>query len=78
MKSCGKITPAASRLKQGAGEMGSFHLEGGESMSEDRDNLSGNEKEERGPISKVKSLVPLFDLILRVLELVLKVLRIIN
>ncbi|MDR3353567.1 MAG: hypothetical protein LBO21_00855 [Synergistaceae bacterium] len=48
-------------------------------MSEiDRDNLSVNEKEGQGPLSTVISLVPLLDLILRILELALKVLRLIN
>jgi hypothetical protein len=52
--------------------------EGGDVMSEDRDDLSSDEKEERGPLSTVLSLVPLLDLVIRLLELLLKALRIIN
>ena len=48
-------------------------------MSEDRDNLSSDEKEERDPLLiTVIRLVPLLDLVIRLLELLLKILRIIN
>jgi hypothetical protein len=49
-------------------------------MSEDgRNRLSSNETEERDSLlTKVISLVPLFDLVIRLLELLLKALRIIN
>ena len=46
-------------------------------MSRDRDSLPGK-KEEQGPLAKVMNLAPLLDLIIRILELILKVLRIIN
>ena len=47
-------------------------------MSEDRDNLSGNEKEERGPLTRVTSLAPLFAVILQLLELLLKLIGVIR
>jgi hypothetical protein len=47
-------------------------------MSEDGSRLSSDKKEERGPLAKVIDLAPLFDLVLRALELLLKVLRVIN
>jgi hypothetical protein len=48
------------------------------SENDDENRLSGKNTGERGPIlSRVLSLVPLLDLILRVLEIILKVLRII-
>jgi hypothetical protein len=47
-------------------------------MSKDKDRLPDNKKEEQGPLSRVIALAPLFDLIIRVLELALKILRIIS
>ena len=40
--------------------------------------LLPDKKEEQGPLSKMVYLAPLLNLILRVLELTLKILRIIN
>ena len=40
--------------------------------------LLPDKKEERDLLSKVRYLAPLFELILRVIELLLKILRIIN
>jgi len=34
--------------------------------------------EEQGPLSKMVYLAPLFELVIRILELILKILRIIN
>jgi hypothetical protein len=45
---------------------------------DDRERLSGNETEERGPLSRVLILVPLLTLILEFLELVLKIFKVIN
>jgi hypothetical protein len=47
-------------------------------MSKDEDRLPDNKKEEQGPLSKVCAYTPLFELVIRVLELVLKILRIIS
>lgn len=48
-------------------------------MPDGRDHLPGNKKEEQGgPLTKVLSLVPLLDLVIRVLELALKILGIIK
>jgi hypothetical protein len=49
---------------------------GGDSMRKGRDRLPGK-KEEHGPLSKVLDLAPLFELVIRILELMLKILRII-
>ena len=46
-------------------------------MIKGRDRLPGNKKEEQDHISKAISLVPLLNLIIRGLELILKILRII-
>ena len=41
--------------------------------------LLPDKKEEQGPtLTKLTTLAPLFDLLIRVLELILKILRIIN
>ena len=50
-------------------------------MPDGKDSLPEREVrkiEEQGPTSPLVYLVPLFDLVIRVLELVLKILRIIN
>jgi hypothetical protein len=49
-------------------------------MSEenDRDDLSENEEEGRGLLSRVLVLVPLITLVLEFLELVLKIFKVIN
>jgi hypothetical protein len=54
-----------------------FPSRGGDSMSKDEDRLPGK-KEEQGPLAKVIDLAPLFELVIRILELVLKILRIIG
>ena len=41
-------------------------------------NLLPDEKEERDLLTRVRYLAPLLNLILRILELILKILRIIN
>ena len=51
------------------------------SMPDGKDSLPEREerkKEEQGPTSTLVYLVPLFELVIRVLELALKILRIIN
>jgi hypothetical protein len=52
------------------------------SMPEDntdgRDRLPESKKEEQDHLSKVANLAPLLDLVIRILELLLKILRIIN
>jgi hypothetical protein len=59
---------------------GVLPLVGGDAMSEDRDNLSSDKKtEERDTLLTMAiRLVPLFDLVIRLLELLLRILRIIN
>jgi hypothetical protein len=54
--------------------------EGGDSMSEDTGSLpdKSNKKEEQGLLAKVKDLAPLFELIIRILELLLKIFRVIS
>jgi hypothetical protein len=47
-------------------------------MPTGKDNLPGSKTEEQGHLSRVLSLAPLFELVIRVLELVLKILRIIG
>jgi hypothetical protein len=48
-------------------------------MSEDDESrLSGNKKEEQGPLSKVCALAPLISLIIQILELLLRVLGVID
>jgi hypothetical protein len=47
-------------------------------MPKGRHYLPDNKKEEKGPLTKVKALTPLLNLILKALELVLKVLRVIG
>jgi hypothetical protein len=47
-------------------------------MSEDESRLSSDKKEERGPLSRVLNLVPLLTLILELLELLLKIFKVIN
>jgi hypothetical protein len=47
-------------------------------MSEDRSRLSSDKKEERGPLARVLDLVPLFALILQLLELILKLIGVIR
>jgi hypothetical protein len=47
-------------------------------LSEDKSSLSSDKKEEQGPLAKVLDLAPLIALILQALELVLKVLRVIE
>ncbi|MDR1579201.1 MAG: hypothetical protein LBS35_02490 [Synergistaceae bacterium] len=48
-------------------------------MSEDRDNLSSDEKEERGPIlATMTDLAPLVAVILQLIELILKLLGVIQ
>jgi hypothetical protein len=53
-----------------------FPLRGGESMPKGRERLPGK-KEEQDRLTKVASLAPLPNLIIRVLELVLKILWVI-
>ena len=46
---------------------------------DDRERLSGQQNEERGPlIARVISLVPLLKLVLEFLELILKIFKVIN
>jgi hypothetical protein len=49
-------------------------------LSDDNDRLpdKSDKKEEQGTLTKVVNLAPLFELVIRVLELTLKILRIIN
>jgi hypothetical protein len=47
-------------------------------MSEDKSDLSSDKKEEQGPLGKVIDLAPLIALILQALELILKVLGMIE
>jgi hypothetical protein len=47
-------------------------------MSKDKNRLPDNKKEEQDRLSKVTSLAPLFELVIRILEMVLKILRIIT
>jgi hypothetical protein len=47
-------------------------------MPKGRHYLPDNKKEEKGRLTKVKALTPLLSLIIRILELMLRVLRIIN
>jgi hypothetical protein len=47
-------------------------------MLDGKDRLPGNKKEEQDALTKVVGLAPLLNLIVRVLELTLKILRIIN
>ena len=46
-------------------------------MPKDRGRLPGNKKEEQDTLTKVVFLAPLLNLIIRALELILKILRII-
>jgi hypothetical protein len=46
-------------------------------MPDGRERLPESKTEERGPLAKVIDLAPLFNLIVRVLELLLKIFRII-
>jgi hypothetical protein len=55
-----------------------FPLRGGVLMSDDRERLSDNTEEQDSTLTKVAGLAPLFELAIRVLELLLKILRIIN
>jgi hypothetical protein len=47
-------------------------------MPNGRDSLPGNKKEEQDTLTKAVFLAPLFSLALRLLELLLRVLRVIN
>jgi hypothetical protein len=47
-------------------------------MSKDRESLPENKREEQGTLAKVIYLAPLFELALHLLELMLKLLGVIN
>jgi hypothetical protein len=47
-------------------------------MSKDRESLPENKREEQDTLTRVVHLAPLFELVIRVLELLLKILRIIG
>ena len=72
-----KIHPTAfRRYREPVREKG-LPSEGGDSMPKGK-KLLPDKKEERDLLTQVRILAPLFDLIIRILELILKILRIIN